>query len=139
MKKFCEYGFIIIFGVLATAILHSEARIVDFHARRENSYAVLEWATEMESNLEKFVIQRSTDHIIWTTIGDVKPKAGDSIKKRYYRFEDKNIFKNSISNFYYQLVIVNKDGSSIIYDVIVSVEGSSGIRHTWGSIKAMFR
>ena len=131
--------FAISFLLAFPAFVLSNTRIVDFHARRDNNRAILEWATEKELNLEKFVIQRSLDNVNWSTIGEVKSETGDSNTKRYYRFEDNNLFKNSISTFYYKLIIVDKSGQSKPYDVIVSLSGSSGIRHTWGSIKAMFR
>ena len=120
-------------------LLRSETRIVEFHARREINYAILDWATDIEDDLQKFVIQRSTDHFNWTPIGEVKPQPGDFTTKRTYTFIDKSIFKNSISTFYYRLMIVNKNGQSTPHSVIVSISGNSGIKHTWGSIKAMFR
>jgi len=84
------------------------------------------------------LIQRSTDTVNWTSIGE-KPAFGESSIKRDYSFIDNSIFKNNVSNFYYRLVIVEKNGHSTPYDVIVSITGGSGIKHTWGSIKALFR
>ena len=131
--------FLIFFFALPIPIIRSETRIVDFHARRENKYAVLEWATEAETNLQKFLIQRSNDNINWATIGEIMPQSGNSSSRREYRYVDKDIFKNSIGNFYYRLIIVSKDGQQTPHEVIVSITGSSGIKHTWGSLKAMFR
>lgn len=130
---------LLITGILIPAILLSETRIVDFHAYRNNNYATLEWATERETNLSKFVIQRSADKVYWTKIGDITPESGNSSMRREYRFIDRSIFKITIGNFYYRLILVSQDGQSTIYDVVVSISGSSGIKHTWGSIKAMFR
>ena len=129
--------FLFVFSI--PPLLRSETRIVEFHARREFNYAVLEWATEKEEDLQKFVIQRSTDNMNWTTIDEVKPQPGEFTSKRTYTYIDKSIFKNSISTFYYRLLIVNKNGQSTPHSVIVSISGNSGIKHTWGSIKAMFR
>jgi hypothetical protein len=130
---------LLIIGILFPAILLSETRVVDFHAYRNSNYAMLEWATERETSLSKFVIQRSTDNMNWTKIGDITPEIGDSSVRREYRFIDRSIFKITIGNFYYRLIIVSQDGQTTIYDVVVSISGSSGIKHTWGSIKAMFR
>lgn len=127
-----------IFIFISSTVLLSGARIVEFHARRENNAVILKWATEEETNLLKFVIQRSTDTVNWTTIGE-KSAFGESSSKRDYSFIDNSIFKNNISNFYYRLVIVEKNGQSTPHDVIVSITGGSGIKHTWGSIKALFR
>jgi len=128
-----------VFCLTIPTLIRSETRIVDFHARRQDNVAILEWATEKENGLEKFLVQRSTDQSTWTTVGDVKPEPGDSSTRRTYIYYDRSIFKNSISTFYYRLVIVNKNDQSTPYGVIVSITGSSGIKHTWGSIKAMFR
>lgn len=131
--------FTLVAGMFFPSLLRSETRIVDFHARHENNQAVLEWATESETHLDKFIVQRSPDTINWTTVGEVKPGSGDSSVRKEYRFIDETIFKNNTGNFYYRLVIVNKDGQQSWHDVIVSISGSSGIKHTWGSIKALFR
>jgi len=127
-----------VFLFISSPVLLSGTRIVEFHARRENKVVILKWATEEETNLLKFLIQRSTDTVNWTSIGE-KPAFGESSIKRDYSFIDNSIFKNNVSNFYYRLVIVEKNGHSTPYDVIVSITGGSGIKHTWGSIKALFR
>lgn len=119
-------------------LLHSGARISEFHARRENNTVVLEWATEEESNLLRFDLQRSSDNVRWLKIGE-KPAAGESTTFNQYSFIDQTVFKTTLSNFYYRLVMVDKNGQTTPYDIIASVSGSSGIVHTWGSIKAMFR
>ena len=130
--------------IIFPSIIKADTRITEFHARRENNTVVLQWITEEETNLEKFIIQRSTDISTaianWTTIGEKKPLSDNSSTRREYSFDDKTIFKNNISTtFYYRLVIVDTNGRLTRYDVIVSISGSSGIRHTWGSLKAMFR
>jgi len=120
------------------SLLYSSVRISEFHARRERNYILLEWATEFESNLLKFEIERSTDRIHWIKIGEVSA-LGESNQVRFYTFKDQTLLKGNLTSLSYRLTLVYKNGTSEIYDVIVSVEGISGIRQTWGSIKAMFR
>lgn len=119
-------------------LLKASARIVEFHAIRQNETVILEWATEEETNLLRFEIERSIDNINWVQIGK-KPAQGESSIKQYYTFTDNNLFKNNVSNFYYRLLTVDNNGQTAIHSVIASVIGISGIKHTWGSIKAMFR
>mgnify|MGYP001045521681 CR=1 FL=1 len=120
------------------SLLYSSVRISEFHARRERNYILLEWATEFESNLLKFEIERSPDRIHWIKIGEVSA-IGESNQVRFYTFKDQTLLKGNVASLSYRLNLVYKNGTSELYDVIVSVEGISGIRQTWGSIKAMFR
>jgi len=133
MKSFCA-----VFLLLFAAGLVAGARISDFHAKRDNNSVILEWTTESESNLSKFDIERSTDRIRWLKIAET-PASNEPETRQNYSYRDNTIFKASVNNFYYRLILVDKNGQFSPYDVIVSVSGNSGIRHTWGSIKAMFR
>jgi hypothetical protein len=121
-----------------SAIAFASTRISEFYARRERNAVILEWTTEEESNLSKFEIERSTDRLRWFKIGEASA-VGESVRHNSYSYKDYSIFKGSLSNIYYRLVLIDKAGNPQTFDVIASVEGNSGIRHTWGSIKAMFR
>jgi hypothetical protein len=127
-----------LFMVAGSAWLLASTRISDFQARRENNAVVLEWTTESESNLARFEIERSTDRLRWLKIGETAA-SGESSGQLRYQYRDNTIFKAAVNNFYYRILMVDKGGQSVTYDVIVSVSGTSGIRHTWGSLKAMFR
>jgi hypothetical protein len=105
---------------------------------REQNAIIISWASEQESNISKFTIERSTDLTNWAWVGDVAA-VGESSIKHSYRFKDKNLYKADQATFYYRLKITDKNGSSVIHDAVLSANGYSGIRHTWGSIKAMFR
>lgn len=124
--------------VVLGSILWSSARITSFNARRDDNSVILDWATDSESNLSKFDIERSSDQIRWLKIGETRA-AGESGSRQNYSYRDNTIFKASTNNFYYRLVLIDQAGQASPYDVIVSISGSSGIRHTWGSVKAMFR
>ena len=124
--------------LLVPFLLEAGTHIAGFHAIRQNDVVILEWTTDQESNLSHFVIERSTDNINWVQIGK-QQACGESSTKQYYSFTDNNLFKGDASNLYYRLLIVEKNGQVTIHGVIASVTGISGIKHTWGSIKAMFR
>jgi hypothetical protein len=120
-------------------LLYAGATINNFHARLENSMIILEWNTESEMNVSHFEIQRSTDKINWMKIGTLKSNTGTSNIRQYYQFSENAIFKISTSSLNYRLVVVDNQNNREIYSVVASVSGSSGIKRTWGSLKAMFR
>jgi hypothetical protein len=119
--------------------IYAGATINNFHARLENGLIVLEWNTESEINVNHFEIQRSTDKINWMKTGTVKSNTGTSNVRQYYQFSENAIFKMNTSSLNYRLVVVDNQNNREIYSVVASVSGSSGIKRTWGSLKAMFR
>jgi hypothetical protein len=126
--------------LILPVLLFTATRITGFHARRLNNAVILEWTTEEEGGLVKFQIQRSTDSVNWLNIGEKMPIPGQPGDRKVYTFTDNSIFKtHHTGTFYYRLIIVDSRGNSTPHDVIVSISGNSGLRHTWGSIKAMFR
>jgi len=132
--------FLSVLFILIASTLIAEVEIIAFHARLDNNSAViLEWSTSKEINLDHFVIARSTDGTHWTEINELKSQEGNSFTRRDYRYIDNTVFKTSTGTFSYKLSGVDKNGTIYEYPVIENVSVSSGIKHTWGSIKAMFR
>jgi hypothetical protein len=131
--------FVILLTVLIPALLQSNAQISGFNAYRDNQRIHIEWTTESESNCLRFEIQRSSDKINWQRIGVVKSKTGNSNAQQLYQYIDDSLAKSNDSSINYQLLIVDRDGTTHTHNVVASITGSSGIKHTWGSLKAMFR
>lgn len=127
-----KYYFIFLLFVSA---VYAGAYIDYFHARSEGEDVRLEWKTGEELNLSKFVIERKTPQSTFAEIATVDPKGSNS----YYSYLDKNAYKSTDLLFNYRLKIV--DNNSIIsYSSEVTVSHNvSGVKRTWGSIKAMFR
>jgi hypothetical protein len=67
-------------------------------------------------------------------LGRVQPQGSNSS----YQFIDKSAYKTSDAIYKYRLAIVNQDGSTS-YSQELTVRSLSGVKRTWGSIKAMFR
>ena len=87
----------------------------------------------------EFEIQRSVDKTNFQKIGSVDAE-GNSSEKKEYTYEDKSVFKATSNTFYYRIKIINKDASESMFDEVIVVTPSvSGVQHTWGSIKALFR
>jgi hypothetical protein len=126
------------FILVLSSLLVASGYISEFHATRQNNAVLLEWATDSESGLKAFELQRSCDQSSWLKIGSVSA-AGETTEKTYYSYIDNSVYKPTEYSFYYQIVLIYQSGQKVTHDTIVSVSGSSGIRHTWGSIKATFR
>ncbi|MEE4311203.1 MAG: hypothetical protein V2J62_04985 [candidate division KSB1 bacterium] len=137
IKKICNFIFII--TILFTVAALSSAVIVDFKGDASRNMITIKWSTVSEVNCKEFVIERSLDNRTFNRIGTVEA-TGSSSDKQDYKYEDKSVFKTSDNTFYYRINIVDKDGRESMFSEVVSVTASvSSVRHTWGSLKAMFR
>ena len=88
---------------------------------QNNNTVLLNWKTENEINTSHFVIERSTDGIRYSGIGNVtangRNNAGGSFN---YSFTDNDAVNQSSQRLYYRLKMVDIDGS-LKYSNIVSV------------------
>lgn len=75
-----------------------------------NGYGQLSWQTNSADNSSSFSIQRSSDSITWSTIGNLPSDATGT--NRSYEFSDTNPFANS-AKVYYR--IVKTDASGQVY------------------------
>ena len=119
------------FGVaLAGAILNS------FTAQSSNGDVIVKWTTGEERDLARFEVQRRAglqgDYV---TVGTVEPKGSNSD----YQFIDRSAYKTTDTIYKYRLAIVSRDGSVGYSQEVTVSHGVSGVKRTWGSIKAMFR
>jgi hypothetical protein len=106
-----------------------------FHGRSEGDDIRLEWKTREEVNLQHFNIERKTPQSSFVEIATIQPKGSNS----YYAYVDQSVYKPTDMIFVYRLKIVDTNGQAA-YSNEVSVSHSvSGVKRTWGSIKAMFR
>lgn len=125
----------IIITFLIIASVYAGAFIQYFHARSESDDIKLEWQTGEETNLSKFVIERKTPQSAFAEIATINPKGNNS----YYSYLDQNAYKSNGVIFNYRLKIVDNN-SQVTYSAETTVSHSiSGVKRTWGSIKAMFR
>jgi len=132
-----KFGFAKIFAAffIVTA-LYAGAFLDYFHGRSEGEDIRLEWKTGEESNLQNFSIERKTPQSSFAEIITVQPKGNNS----YYTYLDKSAYKfNNSMVFIYRLKIVDI-GGQVSYSAEITVSHNvSGVKRTWGSIKAMFR
>jgi Icc-related predicted phosphoesterase len=132
--KIKKSKYFLVFLLFITAV-YAGAYIDYFHARSDGEDVRLEWKTGEENNLQKFVIERKSPQTNFAEIGIINPTGSNS----FYSFTDKNAYKSTDLLFNYRLKIVdNSNQVSYSHEVPVS-HSVSGVKRTWGSIKAMFR
>jgi hypothetical protein len=106
-----------------------------FHGSSEDDNIRLEWKTGDENNINHFAIERKTFQTSFIEITSIDPKGSNSI----YSYVDQSAYKPNAMIFIYRLKIVDND-NQVSYSSEITVSHSvSGVKHTWGSIKAMFR
>ncbi|MCS7054294.1 MAG: hypothetical protein NZM09_11265 [Ignavibacterium sp.] len=121
--------------LLLSSVVFAGAFIQFFNAKSEGDDIRLEWRTGEETNLKMFVVERKTHNNGFAEIGNVTPKGSNSS----YVFIDKNVYKSTELIFTYRLKIVENNNQYSYSNEISVSHRVSGVKRTWGSIKAMFR
>ena len=123
-----------------STVVWSSAVIVNFRAEPGKNMVILKWSSLSEVNCKEFVIERSMDRTSFTKVVGTVDAVGNSSDRKDYEFQDNTVFKTTGNTFFYRIRIVEQGGNDKTVSDIVSVTPTiSGVRHTWGSIKAMFR
>ena len=121
-----------------TAItLYAAVSFQYFTAKSSQDGILLEWKTSDEGGASHFELERSAgsaDNFIY--LKTINSTGNNS----YYSYQDNTVSNRSNSSiYYYRLKCVQPNGT-LTYTPAISVMFSvSGIRDTWGSIKAIFR
>jgi hypothetical protein len=129
---------IIILFVLS-GIIYASLSFQFFTAKSTGDAILIEWKTLDEGGTQHFELERSAntpDNFV--NIKSVNATGNNS----YYSVIDNgiNVKNNSSSSIYYYRLKCVLSGGSYSYTNIISVTHSvSGIKSTWGSIKAIFR
>ncbi len=118
---------------------HAGAVITRFNAETGVDKVELKWYVSAESDVKGYKLYRSFDNINYTEVKFIEVDAAQSFEKTY-KFIDDTVFKSNGRSYYYKLDIITTTDQAIPYDNILTVSPQiSSTRHTWGSIKAMFR
>lgn len=139
MKKTVLFAYIIIILTTFTGLLLASLTLQYFTAKTNNEGILIEWKTSDEGGTAKFEIERSAanpDNFIF--IKSISATGNNS----YYSYQDDGVnFKNGegSSIYFYRLKCYQPNGSYTYSNTISVVHAISGIKTTWGSIKAIFR
>lgn len=133
--------FISLFAI--TGFIFADAVIVEFHATPGFNRVVLTWRVSQETNVKGYLVERRTENQPYTALELVKATSAfaSPANPKSYTFVDRSIFKPTGKTFYYRIGIKETDREGVVsYSTEVTVSPQiSGVHHTWGSIKAMFR
>ena len=121
---------------LLTTIAGAEIiRSGSLQANSDGVNVTLRWITDDETSVSRFEVERrgGTDGA-FLQIATIDPK-GASL----YEYIDNSAFRKATTLYQYRLKIVYSNGATPTYTAILTVSHTvSGVRRTWGSIKAMF-
>ncbi len=127
--------FIFLF-MLSVVALSDVVREGSFQATSDGSNVTLRWITDDESSIARFEIEkRSGTDGEYKTIASIEPR-----RLSIYEFVDYSAMNKTSSLYQYRIKVVFTNGANPLYVGPVTVTHSvSGVRKTWGSIKALFR
>jgi hypothetical protein len=128
---------LIIIALLCVAGLSlGSAELFNFRAFAVIDHGQLEWSTGQETNLSRFIIERSPDGINFFAVGQLNPSGSYS----QYEFTDRSPLDANVDrNFFYRIKLLDRDGNTRYSETREIVLSFSAVQQTWGSIKAMFR
>jgi len=126
---------LLVLAALPWSAFASDEVIREFTGVSAGDQTILEWTLAPNVAVSLFHVQRSFDGRRFYTIADVLPQPG--VTK--YRYLDNDLFKNELHTYYYRIETVSPGGGTSLSSTIEVTLSFSGIKRTWGSIKAMFR
>ena len=139
MKKSVLIVYSLVLLSAITGVLIASVSLQYFTAKTNTEGILLEWKTGDESGTRTFDIERSAstpDNFIF--IKSITATGNNS----YYAYLDNNVNVRNGTNssiYYYRLKCTQQNGVYTYSNVISVVHTLSGIKNTWGSIKAIFR
>ena len=126
----------ILVPLLVIGVLYAATDLQYFTARSDSDAILLEWKTGVEDNLNRFEIERSaSEPNNFIHIGTVSAIGNNS----YYYYRDEVMMNSSAPLYYYRLKLIDNNGGHVYSNTITVTHIISGVRSTWGSIKAIFR
>ncbi len=109
--------------------LHTNSRLVplqvslvSFSGTNNNTTNLLQWLTSAEQGSILFEIERSTDAITFSKVGNVTSFGNSTINRSYFFTDDVSSISSQL--FYYRLKMIDKNGS-FKYSAIVKLEMNS--------------
>ena len=138
--------FIILFVLSAIALVFASDGVVkSFSAESGGDFVTVKWATDNESNVKLFEIERSTAD---NNFKKIHQKLSQGKSSTYSYLDEEAFMKQdggsnpdlkSQSIYSYRIKVVYKDNSTSFTDEAYVAHKPSSIRRTWGMIKEMFR
>ena len=135
MKKRFIQIFLFLLFISLTGLLSAGAFLNYFNTKSDNGNVTITWQTGQETNVRNFVIERMPINGNFIEIATLPAKGNNST----YEYVDETAYKANDQVYVYRLKIVDNDGSASYSGVSHVAHSVSGVKQTWGSIKALFR
>jgi hypothetical protein len=134
--RIIAYSVLLLTLCFALAFAGATIRDGSLQARSDGNDVTIQWGTTDESFMKEFVVEREGNgESGFVAIGSVPPKGSGT----FYEFVDQTAFKTVVSVYQYRIKIVSMDGGVSFSKVVTVSHNVSGVKRTWGSLKAMFR
>ena len=129
----------ILFIIAAVVTVYAGVTI-SLQVQSQGDIANLTWQASgiSLSDQQRFSIQRKTPQTDYLEIASV-PASGSN---NFYQYTDKTVYKTTDVMYIYIIRLVDVNNPNFVYgssDEIRISPNISGVKKTWGSIKAMFR
>lgn len=137
MRKILQFSIGLTALFIITAMVFGAVSLQYFTAKNNSEGILVEWKTVDESGTVKFDLERSVNTPDNFLNLNSKNASGNN---SYYSYQDNSVEARSSSTiYYYRLKCIDGAGNYTYTNHITVSHTVSGIRSTWGSIKAIFR
>jgi hypothetical protein len=138
MRKYLHFSIGLLAVFTFSAIVFAAVSLQYFTAKNNSEGILVEWKTVDESGTVKFDIERSVNTPDNFLSLNTKNATGNN---SYYSYQDNSVEarNSSATIYYYRLKCLDASGGYTYTNHITVSHTVSGIRSTWGSIKAIFR
>ena len=111
-------------GNITSNLVVLPVELLSFKAEKKGENTYVEWVTVKEKSMQEYAIERSTDGMIFKTVGTEKPKALTPDDKVTYYFNDD---KPDLGINYYRLLMRGQN-NEVNYSKIVSIDFGFNIK-----------
>lgn len=128
-------GIVILF-LITSSVIFAAVNIQYFTAKNVSDGVLIEWKTLDEGGVSKYELERSMNTPDnFTYVNTISATGNNS----YYSYTDNSVSMRGATLYYYRLKCKDSNGNYTYSNSITVSHIISGIRSTWGSIKAIFR
>src|SRR3989339_1045333 len=125
--------FLIPLILVIASLAYAGVELLSFRAIAMIDHGRLEWGTGTETDLDAFIIERSSNGTDFISVARVNATGSYS----EYQFTDSSPLDLDMDRpFYYRLKMMNRDRSYRYSETREVVLVFSAVQQTWGSIKA---
>ena len=133
--KYSTVKIFLVLVLLSVSFSYAQQTVTYFSAKSDGGNVRVDWTSSNESDVNHYSLQRKSPGTSYIEIASIQPKGNNSS----YTYEDQSLYKAQDVLFTYILVTINRTKSNESTSAVSVSPNISGIKRTWGSIKAMFR